>query len=354
MTRQRSSTTIHPDSTPPRRHPPSRAGTSLSPLSPQRRALLALGAAGALPLASVYAQSYPVRPVRLVVPYPPGGPTDVLARIVAVKLSEALAQPFSIDNKAGASGMIGAAEVAKAAPDGYTLLGNASIHVINPSLYAKTAFDAITDFTPVTQLAGVPLILVVNNDLPVRSVRELIAYARANPGKLNFASSGNAAAQHLAGESFKLASGIAMQHVPYKGSAPALTDLIGGQVQLMFDSMPSAMPHVKAGKLRPLAVTSLTRSTAMPDLPTIAEAGLSGFDISTWYGLWAPKNTPREIVERLAAETAKILKLPEVRERYAALGAEPVGSTPGEFAAYCRSELAKWARVVKESGAKAD
>ena len=327
-------------------------------LNPRRRRLLAAslssGLAGTLPWGAALAQAYPSRQVRVVVPYPPGGPTDVLVRIVAVKLSEALGQPVAIDNKAGASGMIGAADVAKAAPDGYTLLGNASIHVINPSLYAKTAFDAIADFTPVTQLAGVPLILVVNNDLPVRSVRELIAYARANPGKLNFASSGNAAAQHLAGESFKLATGIAMQHVPYKGSAPALTDLIGGQVQLMFDSMPSAMPHVKAGKLRPLAVTTLTRSTTVPDLPTIAEAGVAGFDISTWYGLWAPKNTPREIVERLAAETAKILKLPEVRERYAALGAEPVGSTPDEFAAYCRSELTKWARVVRESGARAD
>ena len=319
-----------------------------------RRALLALGLASALPVPVAHAQSYPARAVRVVVPYPPGGPTDVLARIVAVKLSEALGQPFAIDNKTGASGMIGAADVARAAPDGYTLLGNASIHVINPSLYAKTAFDAIADFTPVTQLASVPLMLVVNNALPVKNVRELIAHARANPGKLNFASSGNAAAQHLAGESFKLATGIAMQHVPYKGSAPALTDLIGGQVQLMFDSMPSAMPHVKAGKLRPLAVTTLNRSAAVPDLPTIAEAGVAGFDISTWYGLWAPKNTLREIVDRIAAETAKILKLPEVRERYAALGAEPVGSTPDEFAAYCRSELTKWARVVRESGARAD
>ncbi len=199
-----------------------------------------------------------------------------------------------------------------------------------------------------------PLILVFNNDLPVKSVAELIAHARANPGRLNFASSGNAAAPHLAGESFKLATGIQMQHLPYKGSSPALTDLIGGQVQLMFDSMPSAMPHVKAGKLRPLAVTTAKRSAAVQDLPTIAEAGANGYDISTWYGLWVPKNTPREIVERLAAETAKILKLPEVRERYAALGAEPVVSTPAEFAAYCNTELAKWARIVKESGAKAD
>ena len=323
-----------------------------------RRNLMAASLASTLPIQTAHAQTsaqtYPGRPVRMIVPYPPGGPTDVLARIVAVKLSEALGQAFSIDNKAGASGMIGSAEVAKAAPDGYTLLGNASIHVINPSLYPKAAFDAIHDFTPVTQLAGVPLILVVNHDLPVKNVRELIAYAKANPGKLNFASSGNAAAPHLAGESFKIAAGVQMQHVPYKGSAPALTDLIGGQVQLMFDSMPSALPHIKVGKLRALAVTTARRSAAVPDLPTVAEAGVPGYDISTWYGLWAPKGTPRDIVERLAGETAKILKQPDVRERYAALGAEPVGSTPDEFAAYCRSELTKWAEIVKESGAKAD
>jgi tripartite-type tricarboxylate transporter receptor subunit TctC len=297
---------------------------------------------------------YPAKPVRVVVPYPPGGPTDVLVRIVATRLTETLGQPFPIDNKPGASGMIGAGEVARALPDGYTLLGNASVHVINPSLYAKVTFDAIADFSPVTLLASVPLVLVVNNDLPVKSVRDLIAHARANPGKLNFASSGNAAAPHLAGESFRLATGAPMQHVPYKGSAPALTDLIGGQVQLMFDSMPSAMPHVKAGKLRPLAVTTAKRSAALPDLPTVAEAGVPGYDISTWYGLWAPRGTPREVVEKLATETAKVLRLPDVRERYAALGAEPVGNTPDEFAAYCRSELAKWARVVKESGARAD
>jgi tripartite-type tricarboxylate transporter receptor subunit TctC len=326
----------------------------MSGLNRPRRTLLALAALAGAGVGAAAAQAWPAKPVRLVVPYPPGGPTDVLARIVAVRLSEALGQPFAIDNKPGASGMIGAAEVAKALPDGYTLLSNASIHVINPSLYPKTAFDAIADFAPVTQLASVPLILVVNNDLPVRSVRDLIAYAKANPGKLNFASSGNAAAPHLAGESFKLAAAIEMQHVPYKGSAPALTDLIGGQVQLMFDSMPSAMPHVKAGKLRPLAVTTARRSAAVPDLPTISEAGLPGFDISTWYGLWAPKGTPRELVTRLASESARILRSADVRERYAALGAEPVGSSPEEFAAYCRSELDKWARIVKASGAKAD
>ncbi len=324
------------------------------PTSSQRRALMGMGLLGALPLGWAQTAAYPSRAVRMVVPFPPGGPTDVLARIVATKLGERFGQAFAIDNKAGSSGMMGSADVVKAAPDGYTLLGNASIHVINPSLYPKIPFDALTDFTPITQLAHVPLILVVNNDLPVRSVKELIAYAKANPGKLNFASSGNAAAPHLAGESFKLATGIDMQHVPYKGSSPALTDLIGGQVQLMFDSMPSAMPFVKAGKLRPLAVTTAKRSLAVPDLSTVAEAGVPGYDISTWYGLWGPKGLSKEVTDKLANEVARILKLPDVKERYAALGAEPVGNSPEEFAAYCKSELLKWAKVVKDSGAKAD
>jgi tripartite-type tricarboxylate transporter receptor subunit TctC len=325
-----------------------------TPTSSQRRALMGMGLLGALPLGWAQTAAYPSRAVRMVVPFPPGGPTDVLARIVATKLGERFGQAFAIDNKAGSSGMMGSADVVKAAPDGYTLLGNASIHVINPSLYPKIPFDALTDFTPITQLAHVPLILVVNNDLPVRSVKELIAYAKANPGKLNFASSGNAAAPHLAGESFKLATGIDMQHVPYKGSSPALTDLIGGQVQLMFDSMPSAMPFVKAGKLRPLAVTTAKRSLAVPDLSTVAEAGVPGYDISTWYGLWGPKGLSKEVTDKLANEVARILKLPDVKERYAALGAEPVGNSPEEFAAYCKSELLKWAKVVKDSGAKAD
>jgi len=325
-----------------------------TPPSSQRRALMGMGLLGALPLGWAQSAAYPSRAVRMVVPFPPGGPTDVLARIVATKLGERFGQAFAIDNKAGSSGMMGSADVVKAAPDGYTLLGNASIHVINPSLYPKIPFDALTDFTPITQLAHVPLILVVNNDLPVRSDKELIAYAKANPGKLNFASSGNAAAPHLAGESFKLATGIDMQHVPYKGSSPALTDLIGGQVQLMFDSMPSAMPFVKAGKLRPLAVTTAKRSLAVPDLSTVAEAGVPGYDISTWYGLWGPKGLSKEVTDKLANEVARILKLPDVKERYAALGAEPVGNSPEEFAAYCKSELLKWAKVVKDSGAKAD
>jgi tripartite-type tricarboxylate transporter receptor subunit TctC len=320
-----------------------------------RRQLLAVAAASlvALPLA-VQAQDYPTRPIRLVVPFPPGGPTDVLARIVASRLGERLGQPVVVDNKPGASGMIGADLVAKAAPDGYTLLANASIHVINPSLYAKTSYDAIADFAPVSNLADVPLVLAVNPKLAARTVKELVALAKSSKPSLAFASAGNATSQHLAGEAFKIAAGIDMLHVPYKGSAPALTDLIGGQVQLMFDSLPSSMPHLKAGTIRPLAVTTAKRSSALPEVPTVAESGYPGFDISTWYGVWAPAATPPEVVQRLSREIAAIVRLPDVRTQFAGLGAEPVGNTPEEFAAFAKAEQAKWAGIVKRSGAKVD
>src|SRR5262245_27423843 len=300
------------------------------------------------------AQDYPRKPVRMIIPYPPGGPTDILGRIVAQNLTEKLGQQVVVENKPGASGMIGADLVAKAPPDGYTLLANASIHVINPSLYKNPSYDAIKDFTPVSLIAEVPLVLVVAPELPVKSVKDLIALAKSSSGKLNFASSGNAAAPHLAGEAFKIATGVDMQHVPYKGSGPALTDLMGGQVQLMFDSLPSSISHVKSGKLRAIAVTTAKRSSALPSVPTIAESGVPGFDISTWYGIWAPAGTPKEIVGKLSGEIAKIVKVPDVRERLAGLGAEPVGNSPDEFAAYCRSELAKWAKIVKASGATVD
>ena len=300
------------------------------------------------------AQDYPRKPIRMIIPYPPGGPTDILGRIVAQNLTEKLGQQVVVENKPGASGMIGADLVAKAPPDGYTLLANASIHVINPSLYKNPTYDAIKDFTPVSLIADVPLVLVVAPELPVKSVKDLIALAKSSSGKLNFASSGNAAAPHLAGEAFKIATGVDMQHVPYKGSGPALTDLMGGQVQLMFDSLPSSISHVKSGKLRAIAVTTAKRASALPNVPTIAESGVPGFDISTWYGIWAPAGTPKEIVNRLSGEIAKIVKIPDVRERLAGLGAEPVGNSPDEFAAYCRSELAKWAKIVKASGATVD
>jgi tripartite-type tricarboxylate transporter receptor subunit TctC len=300
------------------------------------------------------ASAFPNQPIRMVVPYPPGGPTDITARVVAAEMSKTIGQNIVIDNRPGASGMIGSEMVTKSTPDGYTLLGNASIHVINPSVYPDMRFDAIKDFVPITQLAQVPLVLVVPANSPIKSVKDLVEYAKANPGKVNFGSAGSASAQHLAGESFKIAAGIQMQHIPYKGSAPALTDLAGGQLQLMFDSMPSATPMINSGKLRAIAVTTTTRAKARPDLPTIAESGFPGFDISTWYAYWAPKGTPADIVEKLAASAAQALKNPEVIAKYEAMGAEPVGSTPTQFAAYVESEAKKWNDIVKKSGAKLD
>ncbi len=298
--------------------------------------------------------TYPNQAIRMVVPYPPGGPTDITARVVAAEMSKTIGQSVVIDNRPGASGMIGSEMVTKATPDGYTLLANASIHVINPSVYPDMRFDAIKDFTPITQLAQVPLVLVVPANSPIKSVKDLVEYAKANPGKVNFGSAGSASAQHLAGESFKIAAGIQMQHIPYKGSAPALTDLAGGQLQLMFDSMPSATPMINSGKLRAIAVTTTVRAKARPDLPTIAESGFPGFDISTWYAYWAPKGTPADIIEKLAASAAQALKNPEVIAKYEAMGAEPVGSTPAQFAAYVESEAKKWNDIVKKSGAKLD
>lgn len=303
-----------------------------------------------------YAQNttYPNKQIRLVIPYPPGGPTDLTARVVAADMSATLGQSVVADNRPGASGMIGAEMVARAEPDGYTILANASLHVINPFVYPDMRFDALKDFVPITQLAAVPLVLVVPMSLPITNLKELVEYGRKNPGKLNFGSSGNASAQQLAGESFKMAAGIEMQHVPYKGSSPALADLVGGQIQLMFDSMPSAMPFIKAGKLRAIAVTTLKRAQALPDLPTVAESGYPGFDIATWYGYWAPKGTPAPIVEKLAAAASQALKKQSVIEQYAGMGAEPVGSTPAEFAKYNQTEMVKWEEIVRKSGAKAN
>ncbi len=298
------------------------------------------------------ADAYPDKPIRMVVPYPPGGPTDLVARLVAAEMSNTLGQPIVVDNKPGASGMLGAETVARAPADGYTFLANASLHVINPSIYSEMRFDALNDFVPITQLAAVPLVLVVPSGSKIQSVQDLVAAGKANPGALNFASAGNASAQQLAGESFKMAAGIGMQHVPYKGSSPALVDLIGGQVQLMFDSLPSAMPFIQSGKLRALAVTTAKRVPALPDVPTIAESGYPGYDISTWYGLWAPKDTPQPIVDKLYAAAATALKTSKLVEQYGRMGAEPVGSTPADFKRYNASEGLKWGEIVRKSGAK--
>lgn len=296
---------------------------------------------------TVHAQSYPERPIRMIVPYPPGGPTDIVARLAAVEMGKTIGQPIIVDNKPGASGMIGAEQVARAAPDGYTFLANASLQVINPHIYKEMRYDSFNDFVPITQLADVPLVLVVPPDSPIKSVADLVAYGKKNPGALNFGSAGSASSQQLAGESFKTVAGIKMQHVPYKGSAPALTDLMGSQIQLMFDSMPSAMPFIKTGKLRAVAVTTRQRVAELSDVPTIAESGYPDFDISTWYGFWAPKGTPKDIVAKLSEHAALALKQPKVAEQYAGMGAIPVGSSPEVFAQYVTSEGKKWAEIVR-------
>ncbi len=301
------------------------------------------------------AQTYPSKPIRFVVPYPAGGPLDTVARLLGQKVAESIHQPVIVDNKPGAGGNIGADAVAKAAPDGYTILmGAVATHAINPTLYAAIPYDPVKDFIPVTQIASTPNVLVVNPAVPAANVREFIAYAKANPGKLNFGSGSTGSAGHLAGELFKTMAGIDMTHVPYKGAAPAMNDLIGGQIQLMFDNLSSSLAQMRAGKVRALAVTTARRSALAPDLPTIAESGLPGFDINTWFGIFVPARTPREIVDRLHGEFTKALATPDVREKMLNLGAEPVGSTPAEFAAYIRAEGDKYARVIKASGARAD
>ena len=300
------------------------------------------------------ATGYPKAPIKLVVPYPPGGPTDLVGRLVAVAMGESLKQTIFIDNKPGASGMVGAAMVAKAPADGYTLLANASLQVINPTIYAKVPYDAFNDFAPITQIVDVPLVLVVNSQMPVSTVQELTAYLKRSNGTVNFGSAGNASSQHLSGELFKLKTGIPMQHVPYKGSSPALTDLMGGQIQLMFDSMPSAMPFIASGKLKALAVTTRKRSSTLPQIPTMEESGMPGYETSTWYGLWAPKGTPPDIIDKLAQTAQAVLRMPQVVAQYKRMGAEPVGSSPQEFLQYMKSEEKKWADIVRQSGAKAD
>jgi tripartite-type tricarboxylate transporter receptor subunit TctC len=299
--------------------------------------------------------AFPSKPVRLVVPFPPGGTTDILARAVAQKLSDAWGQQVIVDNRPGAGGNIGSELVAKAAPDGYTLLmGTVGTHAINPSLYSKMPYDNVKDFVPVILVAGVPNVLVVNPSLPVNSVQELIAYGKANPGKLNFASSGNGTSIHLSGELFRTMTGVQMTHVPYKGSAPALTDLVGGQVQLMFDNLPSSLPFIKAGKLRALAVTSTARSVTLPDLPTLAESGLPGFEASSWFGILAPARTPGDIVAKINGAVAAWLASPEAKEKLAGQGAIAAGGPPDAFAAHIAAETSKWAKVVKASGAHVD
>ncbi len=323
-------------------------------LSSRLIARLSAGLLAAAFAAPALAQSYPAKPVRIVVPYPPGGPNDIVARTVGQKLSEQLGQPVIVDNKPGASGNIGAESVAKSPPDGYTLLLLTTGHTINPSLYPKLGYDLEKDLAPVTQLTAGPMVVVANPSLPAKNIKELISLAKAKPGSLNFGSAGNGSSTHLAPELFSSMAGIKMNHIPYKGSAPALTDLMAGQIQVAFDFMISAMPHVKSGKIKALAVTSTTRSPAAPDLPTVAESGVPGFEVIGWNGLVVPARTPKDVVAKLNAELKKALDQPDAKERFAAQGFSATWTTPEKFGAYIESEHAKWAKVVKDSGAKID
>ncbi len=327
-----------------------------------RRQLL-LASAGALLLpASARAQAaWPTKPVRVVVPFAPAGTTDILARALVPELGKAFGQAFIIDNKPGAGGNLGADAIAKSAPDGYNLLmGTVGTHAINAALYPKMPFDPVKDFVPIVLVAGVPNVLVMNpakaEAYGIHNVADLIRYAKANPGKLNMASSGNGTSIHLSGELFKSMTGTFMLHFPYRGSGPALLDLLGGTMDLMFDNLPSALPHIKSGRLKALAVTSLQRSAALPELPTIAETGgvLKGFDASSWFGLFAPAGTSMEIVNRINQETAKSFQSPAFKERLLSQGAIPGGQPPAEFAKFIATETAKWTKVVKVSGAKVD
>ena len=324
------------------------------------RHLVAAALLVAVSTAAMAQSTWPGKPVRIVVPFAPGGTTDILARAVAPELSKAFGQSFVVDNRAGAGGNLGADIVAKSPADGYTLLmGTVGTHGINKSLYSKMPFDPQKDFAPITLVAGVPNVMVMNTEtaksLGVNSVPDFIKYARSHPGKLNMASSGNGTSIHLAGELFKSMTGTFMTHIPYTGSGPALLGLVSGQVDVMFDNLPSSMAQIKGGKLKAFAVTSAQRSAAMPELPTIEEAAqLKGFEASSWFGLLAPAGTPPDIVNRIQQETAKALNTPAIKEKMLAQGAIPSGNTPAEFAKLIDAEIKKWATVVKASGAKVD
>jgi tripartite-type tricarboxylate transporter receptor subunit TctC len=326
----------------------------------RRRHLLFSAGPLVLPTWTFAQSTWPNKPVRVVVPFAPAGTTDILARALAPELGKAFGQTFIIDNRPGAGGNLGADVIAKSAPDGYNLLmGTVGTHAINAALYPKMSFDPVKDFTPIVLVAGVPNVLVMNPEkaaaYKVANVADLIHYAKENPGKLNMASSGNGTSIHLSGELFKSMTGTYMLHFPYRGSGPALLDLIGGTMDLMFDNLPSSLPHIKSGKLKALAVTSAQRSAALPDLPTIAEAGpVKGFDASSWFGLFAPAGTSADIVNRIQQETAKSFQAPVFKERLLSQGAIPGGQPPAEFAKFIAAETKKWAQVVKVSGAKVD
>jgi tripartite-type tricarboxylate transporter receptor subunit TctC len=312
-------------------------------------ALSAVFSAGA-----AVADAYPNKTIKWVVPFPPGGAMDVMARTLGEKLAQSMKQPVIIENRAGAGGTIGSGAVAKSEPDGHTMMIVSIGHAVNPSLYPKLFYDAAKDFEPVSLVGIVPNILVVNPAVKANSVKELIAQAKAEPGKLSYASAGNGTTVHLAAELFASMAGVDILHVPYKGSSPAVTDLMGGQVNMMFDSVSSAKPYIESGKLKALAVTTSKRSSVFPNVPTMAEAGLKGYELSGWYAVFVPAKTPKAIVNRLHDELVKALKQPDVRQRFASIGAEPVGSSPEELAKYLKSETTRWSAMVRERSIKAD
>ncbi|HPA90500.1 MAG TPA: tripartite tricarboxylate transporter substrate binding protein [Quisquiliibacterium sp.] len=324
-----------------------------------RRGLLTLAAAATVfaPLAS--AQTYPARPIRFVVPYPPGGPLDQVARALAERVREPLGQPVIVENRAGAGGNIGADHVAKSAPDGHTIvMGAVATHAINPALYARMPYDANRDFAPVTRVAVVPNVLVMNPEaaarLGISDVRSLLDYARRNPGRLNYASGGNGSAGHLAGELMKAMARVSAVHIPYAGAAPAQLGLLAGQTDFMFDNLASAAPQIRAGRLKGFAVTTLKPSSFFPELPTVSDTGLAGFDISTWFGIFAPAGTPKSVVDRLHAEFERALGSDDLRQRLSRMGAEPAPMTPADFGAFVLAEQKKYAGIVKASGARVD
>jgi tripartite-type tricarboxylate transporter receptor subunit TctC len=306
-------------------------------------------------LAAASAQTYPAKPIRMVVPYPPGGGNDTFGRLVGQKLGDRLGQQVVVENRPGAGATLGTEVVAKSPPDGYTLLlGSIATHAISPSLYSKVNYDPVRDFAPITVLAVAPTVLIAGPQVAARSLAELLAAARAQPGKLTYASGGNGTPPHISAEVFKAMTATDLLHIPFKGGGPALVGLMGGQVDLMFDTAASAMPHVKAGKLRALAIATAQRSGDLPEVPTFTEAGLSGYEVNSWYAVLAPAGTPPEIVARLHREITASLREPDMRERLRALGTDPVGNTPEEFGAFIRAELAKYAKVIRDAKIKVD